>query len=131
FERFGQYLDHIRTIPGVRFVTARDLPTIYPDPVRSGGVSSSDLDELARGLASPDLMGINFQVISGRAYSPADQFVLLAAYLSAQIRGKPMSFPMSVPSLLGPDSPAPTIKDDTPTEIPWYAFRDAMADVQD
>ena len=30
FQRFGEYIDHIRSIPDVRFVTARDLPDVYP-----------------------------------------------------------------------------------------------------
>src|ERR1035441_8683511 len=37
FQRFGEYIDYIRSLPEVRFVTASDLPIIYPDAVRSTG----------------------------------------------------------------------------------------------
>src|SRR5215213_374371 len=43
FERFGQYIDYIRTIPGVRFITASDLPEIYADPVRKEGITEREL----------------------------------------------------------------------------------------
>src|SRR4051812_45379174 len=36
FARFGQYIDHIKSL-GVRFVTASELSSIYPDKVRSQG----------------------------------------------------------------------------------------------
>src|SRR5947208_6118446 len=36
FERFGRYIDHIRAIPGARFITADDLPELYPDLTRDG-----------------------------------------------------------------------------------------------
>src|SRR5437879_9630628 len=35
FERFAEYIDHIRSISGVRLVTASDLPALYQDATRS------------------------------------------------------------------------------------------------
>jgi hypothetical protein len=43
FKRFGEYIDHIRSIPKVRFVTASDLPRLYPDTVRTEGATEPDL----------------------------------------------------------------------------------------
>src|SRR5438094_2287055 len=37
FARFARYIDHIRAVPGVRFVTASELPALYADPTRSVG----------------------------------------------------------------------------------------------
>jgi len=38
FERFALYVDHIKAIDGVKFVTARELPERYPDRVSRLGV---------------------------------------------------------------------------------------------
>jgi len=46
FRRFAEYLDHMRALPGVRFVTASELPAIYPDSVRTEGAPKRDLAEL-------------------------------------------------------------------------------------
>src|SRR5213075_3363258 len=72
FIRFAEYIDHIRSIPGVRFVTASDLPDLYPDPTRTRGASEEDYNELVSRLADAKAGAVDFQVISGRAYSPAD-----------------------------------------------------------
>src|SRR5207244_4567363 len=48
FQRFGEYVDHIRGIPGVKWVTASDLPLLYPDTIRAEGVTETDLNELAQ-----------------------------------------------------------------------------------
>src|SRR6266571_8517379 len=47
FRRFAEYIDYIRALPGIRFVTASDLPSLYPDLVRSEGASEDELTELA------------------------------------------------------------------------------------
>src|SRR6184192_4414380 len=72
FERFGNYVDHIKALPGVHFVTARELPGRYPDKVRSAGATKEDLAEIALRLTAADSMGVNFVVVDGQAYSPAD-----------------------------------------------------------
>ena len=46
FHRFAEYVDYIRAIPGLRFVTASDLPLLYPDAVRRQGTSLRDINEL-------------------------------------------------------------------------------------
>ena len=127
FQRFGQYMDHIRTIAGVRFVTASDLPGIYPDPVRSGA-SRRDLQELAKRLLASE-QGIDFQVIDHRAYSPADQFELLTLALGQMIDAKTLLWPLPSRGLLGPDLPPPPAG--ALTEVSWPAFRDATLDVRD
>ena len=77
FQRFGEYIDHIRSIPGVRFVTASDLPDLYPDLTRTRGASEKDFIEIVSCLAEAE-GAIAFQVIGCRAYSLADQFELVA-----------------------------------------------------
>ena len=127
FRRFGEYIDYIRAIPGVRFVTAGDLPTIYPDPLRSQGASEQDMVELASRLLSSGAKGVDFQVIGDRAYSAADQFELLTTALAKLIAGEKPPFPLISRGLLGPDSPPPTARDST--RIKWPAFRDTVLDL--
>src|SRR5207247_3966021 len=42
FRRFAEYIDHIRSTPGVHFVTASDFPGMYPARVRGPGVTQGD-----------------------------------------------------------------------------------------
>ncbi|HEY3855390.1 MAG TPA: hypothetical protein VGO67_13445 [Verrucomicrobiae bacterium] len=129
FQRFGQYIDFIQSLPSVRFVTAGDLPAIYPDPVRKDGVSESDLNQLSIRILAGYANGIDFQVIGGRAYSVADQFEVLARATAILANGGKLQFPLECKGLFGPDSPPPS-------EFPgrmlsWFAFRDSVRDVAD
>ena len=124
FQRFGQYIDHIRTIPGVRFITASDLPEIYPDAVRNDGVSEAELSELVQRIAT----GIDFQVIGPKSFSVADQFELFTEAVAQSIESKKVKFPLVASGLLGPDS-VPTTN--TVAHTDWRAFRDAVLDTRD
>jgi len=127
FGRFAEYIDHIRAISGVRFVTASELPDLYPDPVRTKGASEEDFNEIVSRLADPKAGAADFQIIGGRAYSVADQFELLALVVGDWIDGRKPEFPAKVRGLLGPDSPpaaSPQI-----SHLDWFAFRDATRDV--
>jgi hypothetical protein len=127
FQRFGQYLDYVRSLPGVRFVTASDLPTVYPDQLRSTGVSEKDLSELVLRLTRPGDRALNFQVIGDRAYSVADQFELLTLGVSQLLAGAKPSFPLKAKGLLGPSEPPPVAA--APARVDWAAFRDTTFDV--
>src|SRR5881394_910983 len=107
FLRFAEYIDHIRSIPGVRFVTASELPDLYPDPVRTKGASDADFNEIVSRLADAKAGAIDLQVIGGRSYSIADQFELLAWAAGELIEGRKPVFPAKAKGLLGPDSPPP------------------------
>src|SRR5207249_11011282 len=47
FERFAQYLDHILSLPGVRFVTPGDLPLLYPDLSHTDSARETDLRDIS------------------------------------------------------------------------------------
>jgi hypothetical protein len=127
FRRFGEYIDYIRSLPGVKFVTAAELPELYPDEVRSAGVSEADLADLATRLVSGGALGIDFQVIGRRAYSAADQFELLALAMGKLSAGEDLRFPLPVQGLWGPDNAPPEPCPKAP--LPWLAFRDTVRDV--
>jgi hypothetical protein len=126
FVRFGQYIDHIRAIPGVRFITAEDLPSIYPDLLHQIGAPGEDLAQIASAL-STNQATLDFKVIGERAYSAADQFELLAVAMGRLIIGQKPQLPAVARGLLGPDNLPP--KTDERMHLDWPAFRMAAADV--
>jgi hypothetical protein len=129
FQRFGQYVDYIRALPESHFVTAADLPGIYPDPVRQKGVSETVMDTMATRILEGKNQGLNFQVIEGRAYSLADQFEALAIAMAAASTGVKPNFPVQCKGLFGPDSAPPTLLEER--SIGRLAFRDTLRDVAD
>jgi len=128
FQRFGEYVDHIRAIPGVRFITAGELPDLYPDLTHTEGASEKELAELAARIASSSAPMLDMQTIGNHAYSVADQFELLTVAVSKLIQGKPPQFPVKVNGILGPDSAPPADSRSDP-HLSWFEFRDATLDV--
>ncbi len=128
FRRFAEYIDYIRSNPEVRFITASELPTIYPDAVRTAGASADDLSQIASGLVSGAGSGVDVRVIGNRAYSVADQFELLTTAVGGLIRGQSPAFPLKARGLLGPDGPPSPF---APGHLNWPAFRDTTLDVLD
>jgi hypothetical protein len=127
FRRFGEYVDHIRAIPNVRFVTASDLPTIYPDPLRTRGASEQEVAEIASRILSREAKAVDSQIIGNHAFSAADQFELLTTAVARLIAGENSRYPMVCKGLLGPDSAPPAGRD--LSRIAWPAFRDTARDV--
>jgi hypothetical protein len=128
FQRFAIYIDHIRGLPDVRFVTASDLPLIYPDPVRTTGATEADLDEIAVRLCAPGAKSLDTYIVGNRAYSVADQFELLSNAVGDCIEGRKLSFPMKAKGILGPESAAPA--SNAVEHLDWFAFRDSARDVR-
>src|SRR3989440_8959778 len=108
FDRFGQYIDHIRSIPGVRFITAADLPKLYPDPALHA-VTLAELNEMAETILSRGSNGLDFKVIGHKAFSLADQFELLCKSVAMLIEQKKLVlFPLQAKGLLGPEQAPPS-----------------------
>ena len=129
FRRFGQYIDHIRSIPGLRFVTASELPLIYPDLTRTEEVSDDDLAKVVRSLTENRQAKLDFQVIGNRSYSSADQFELLTTAMSQWVDGHEARPPLKLKGLFGPNAAPPVVS--SPSEpLTWPAFRDALRDVR-
>jgi hypothetical protein len=134
FTRFAAYIDHIRSLPGARFVTASELPGMYPDALRTQGATQADVRELAAGMLAQDFKGLDDVTLGGKVFSPADQFEVLALAVADLIDHPSPTQPHSavaVESLLGPDS-SPPQKPVAPREpIAWPAFRQSVLDVRD
>jgi hypothetical protein len=111
FKRFAQYIDHIKSTPGVRFVTASDLPSLYPDRVRTAGASEEDLQQIVTRLTQTNNPGVDFLVLAGKAYSLAEQFELLSLALSQLIKEGKIHYPLHVAGALGPDTSSPPARE--------------------
>jgi hypothetical protein len=132
FARFEKYVDFMLSRPGVHFITARDLPDLYPDPVRSDGATEAQLVEISHRMLSSDSKGLDDQQFGDEMFSPADQFALLAFAIARGIDKVDARSSESIqipPGLLGPDAQAPA---QAPARtLSWPAFRDATLDVRD
>jgi hypothetical protein len=123
FKRFAEYVDYIRALPGAHWITASDLPALYPDLVRSEGATESDLDQIARRAGRGSADGLDYQRIGTRVYSVADQFELLTLALNDVLAGRTVSFPLKAGGLMGPDAPSLS---SSLTNLDALAFRDAL-----
>jgi hypothetical protein len=135
FERFGAYIDYIRSSSGIHFVTAADLPKLYPDQLKDAGATGAEIGDLAKRITGSESLGIDFQIINGKAFSPADQFALLCSAMEKNIHSTAGAgdegVSIRIPTgLLGPDG-APPSGAPSVTEIGWYAFRDAALEAHD
>lgn len=120
----ARYVDHIRSVRGVQWITASDLPELYPDELRSRGATEDDLREIATRISDPALKGLDYQRFGSRIYSVADQFEALARAVFARKADKPVGFPIPITGLLGPDASPPS---STLTNLDAAALRDALA----
>ena len=70
FARYGKYLDHMRAAPGVEFISASQLTTVYPDRLRTEGATPEELLELPPG--SPRLIrkGSDIRLSGKRRFRP-------------------------------------------------------------
>ena len=127
FQRIAAYVDHIRAIPGVRFVTASDLPRMYPDLARRDGISEAELKLLSQKIVAEASSGLGAQTVGEKVLSPADQFECLTHALAQRIDSSAARYPIQLHGLLGPDSPPPTTAH--PSEVPALALRDTLRDV--
>jgi hypothetical protein len=128
FQRFGDYIDYIRCLPNVRFVTASELPLLYSDKIRSEGASQADLAEISGRITRSGVTGLDFQVVGNRACSLADQFEVLTLVMARVVRSQKPQFPIRPAGLLGPDAVAPETR---LSSVPPLAFRDTVLDVAD
>src|SRR5437660_2067252 len=124
FQRFSDYIDHIRSISNVHFVTAGDLPILYPDLTHTQGASQEDLAEITQRLTESQSTNLDFQVLGNRAYSLADQFELMTLVLGDSIEGQKTRFPLPLDGILGPDAAAASASKSN-SHLNWPAFRDS------
>jgi len=88
FRDFEAYVRFMKAQPGVRFVTATDLKSIYRDTAIGRHFNQDDLRRMAAAVHA----GITFQTSGDYALSAADQFALLTTAVAGfAARGLPLT----------------------------------------
>ncbi len=78
FHAFETYLDHIVRRPGVRLVTAREIPTLYPDRVYSHPLTQRDIQAIARAFQE----GLSYVDLGSRIVSAAEGLLALCRFVT-------------------------------------------------
>jgi hypothetical protein len=128
FDDFEQYVRFIKAQPGVRFVTATELLTIYADKALTRSFGQEDL----RGLARAVQKDITFQRLDGYTLSAADMFGLLTDAMAVFVERQALPSTARVTALDGPArmyTPSPGTT--STSSIPWSAFAQAVRDTAD
>jgi hypothetical protein len=127
YERFDRYVAYQLSLPGVRHVTAADLPVLYRDRIRAEGADLETVRRVAETVAGATALDV-VRDGKGRVLSPSDQFALLGGFLSRAIRDDSVPRAVEVRVLLGPARRPPETE---VAELAWPAFRDALLDAFD
>ena len=127
YHRFEEYLDYQLSLPGVKHVTASDLPAIYRDPIREEGADLETVKDVSERVARASSLDV-VDDGHGRFVSPAEQFSLVTTFLARGIGEGRLPPRVVVSELLGPSEPPPATEIG---ELPWRAFRDALLDAAD
>ena len=128
FNDFAQYIRFIKAQPGVRFVTATELMTIYADKAMTRSFRKEDLLRFAQSVQKD----MTFQRLDGYALSAADVFGLLTDAAAAFIERNEWPSATKVTALYGPartyTSPTGGTRS---TSFRWSAFAHAVRDTSD
>jgi hypothetical protein len=128
FNDFEQYVRFMKDLPGVRFVTATELMTIYEDVAMTRSFTSTDLAKLARPIQDE----ITFQRFDGYAVSAADAFGLLTAAMASFAEGHSLPAQSKVTRLYGPSRTyMPPAGSAQSPQFPWNSFAAAVRDTRD
>jgi len=127
YQRFEKYLDYQRSLPGVRHVTASDLPAIYRDRIREEGADLDTVRDVAAAVARARALDV-WRDRRGRPVSPAEQFSVLTRFLARAVAEGRLPARVDVSELLGPSERPPATE---AGDLAWPAFRDALRDAAD
>ena len=78
FHAFETYLDHIVNHSCVRLVTAREIPSLYPDRVYSQPLARSDVQTIAKAFQKQ----LSYVVLDGRIVSAAEGLLALSYFVA-------------------------------------------------
>jgi hypothetical protein len=78
FNAFEAYLNHIVNHPGVRLVTAREIPTLYPDRVYCEPLTRSDVQTIAKAFEQH----LSYVALEGRIVSAEEGLLALSHFVA-------------------------------------------------
>jgi len=121
FGAFEAFLDHIIARPGVRLVTAREIPTLYPDRIYSHPLTRSDIQTIAKAFRKE----VSYVDLGTRIASAGEGLLALCA--AAQSPDGSIPGEVSLEFAYGPAS-APQLFI-TEGKFPWSDFQQAAREV--
>ena len=124
FHAFETYLDHIVNYSGVRLVTAREIPSLYPDRVYSQPLTRSDVRTIAKAFQKR----LSYVGLDGRKVSAAEGLLALSHFV-AKIDNDPQPEEITLEFAYGPASmPQRFVTEGT---FRWNAIRQAAQELLD
>jgi hypothetical protein len=124
FHSFETYLDHIVNYSGVRLVTAREIPSLYPDRVYSQPLTRSDVRSIAKAFQKR----LSYVALDRRNVSAAEGLLALSHFV-AQIDKDPQPEEITLEFAYGPASlPQRFVTEGT---FRWNAIRQAAQELLD
>jgi hypothetical protein len=124
FHAFETYLDHIVNHSGVRLVTAREIPSLYPDRVYSQPLMRSDVRTIAKTFQKR----LSYVGLDGRIVSAAEGLLALSHFVS-KIYKDPQSKEIALEFAYGPAStPQRFVTEGT---FRWNAIQQAAKELLD
>ena len=78
FNAFETYLDHIVNHPGVRLVTAREIPSLYPDRIYCEPLTRSNVQTIAKAFEQH----LSYVVLEGRIVSAEEGLLALSHFIA-------------------------------------------------
>jgi len=127
FADFDQWIKFIKAQPGVKFVTATDLMSIYADRARDRDFNASELSGIARSMQNE----ITFQRYGSYAISAADAFGLLTNAMTHFIDTGKWSPVERIALLDGPTRTYAPSAGSRSSTFTWPAFARAVQDTAD
>jgi len=124
FKAFEAYLDHIAHHPGVRLVTARQIPSLYPDRVYASPLTRSDVRTIAEAFQKR----LSYVDLGTRIVSAAEGLSALAQFV-VKIDGDRRPDQVGLEFAYGPAStPQRFVTEGT---FRWEAIRQAAQELID
>lgn len=124
FHAFETYLDHIVNYSGVRLVTAREIPSLYPDRVYSQPLTRSDVRTIAKAFQKRlSYVGLDRRIVS------AAEGLLALSHFVAKIDKDPQPEEITLEFAYGPASmPQRFVTEGT---FRWNAIQQAAQELLD
>jgi hypothetical protein len=124
FHAFETYLDHIVNHPGVRLVTAREIPSLYPDRVYCEPLTRSDIQTIAKAFQKH----LSYVGLDGRIVSAEEGLLALSNFV-AEISKNNMPEKITLEFAYGPASaPQRFVTEGT---FRWEAIQQAARELLD
>jgi hypothetical protein len=123
FRNFARYLEHVRTMPRVKLVTASEITASYPDRAYERPFRQGEILDVARALAKE----ISYVRLGDRSVSAAEAAFLLAKALTTFGERGALPEEIKLEFSFGPSGAAENFVKDL--KLPWARWIEACVDL--